>query len=379
MVREIKRLSLRTLFGAMMLVAVAGSRTLHADYRAEFRNGVRAYNKGRWSETADSMRKAIAESGRESAERINISGTWYVAYMPHFYLGVALAKLGRCDEARPELAASEAQGIVQKFEYATLRVTRDGCGLAPQPQPLTASSTPVKPLTEPPSRTPIATATIATDTRAPQPVAPPLTASSAGVTPAPQPVGPQSVPSALPAGDALTASKRSLQSNVDDVRRLLAANQSSTPRARDARTKLSNALATASRALTSSSPATIALASNSLTASLNDYRGALGSLPPRTLADAINAYAGGDYGRAIKLLDGTNASDGVYRGQIALFRAAARYSQYVMAGERDGGLKRRVEDDVLAFRGIDPNRPLDPRLFSPKFLSFVARTVRSRS
>jgi hypothetical protein len=193
---------------------------------------------------------------------------------------------------------------------------------------------------------------------------------------------------------ALAAAKRSLQSNVDEARRLIATNQASSPRVRDARTKLSAALTTASSALTTSSPTTVALAANSLSVSLNAYRDALGTVPPSGLADAIRAYAVGDYDRAISLLDRTKAPAGVYSGQIALFRAASRYAQYVKTGAHNDGLKGVVEEDVVAFRKADPRlakvaagapaaaaatRALDQRLFSPKFVAFVAQTIRSRS
>jgi hypothetical protein len=127
---------------------------------------------------------------------------------------------------------------------------------------------------------------------------------------------------------------------------------------------------------------------------LNAYRDALGTLPPPGLADAIRAYEVGDYDRAISLLDRTKAPAGVYSGQVALFRAASRYVQYVKAGTPNDGLKRGVENDVVAFRNADPRlaniaagaplaaaakKALDQKLFSPKFVSFVVQTIRNKS
>ncbi len=265
-------------------ILLLGAVALRADYRSDFRNGIRAYSKKDWPATIDSMRKAIAQNSTESTERIIISGTWYVAYTPHFYLGVALAESKRCDEARPELAKSEAQGIIQKFEAVALKKTRDACGPAPQlTPPLTASAAPAT-----------TTTTQSAETHAPATAPPPVTATIAAVStqPAPQ--------------------------------------------------TTSSASAAASR-----------------------------PQPPVNLAEAVRAYARGEYQRAITLLAASTTNERVYKAQVALFRGASRYSQFLAAGGTNTSLKRQIIADVLEYRGLD-KRPVDPRLFSPRFRDFVA-------
>jgi len=154
---------------ALFLIMGAG---VARDYRTDFRKAMNAYERGRWADAAEGLRQAIAENNIESSERIIIYETRYRPYIPHFYRGVALARLGgRCDEVRLELTQSEEQGAIKKLaaEYATLRQTRNAC--EPPPTVIsataTASSTEKQPAVERP--TPV------TETHGPQPVPPSTT------------------------------------------------------------------------------------------------------------------------------------------------------------------------------------------------------------
>jgi hypothetical protein len=144
---------------------------------------------------------------------------------------------------------------------------------------------------------------------------------------------------------------------------------------RDSRTKLSKVISTAANALTSQSPGIVDGARTSLIASSNEYRLVLNSLPPPVLTEAINEYAAGHYDQAVNLLAKSTSSDRVYRAQMVLFRAAARYSQYVVDGEQNAALKKLALDDVKEYRRLEPRLPLNTRYFSPRFRSLVAQTV----
>ncbi len=231
------------------------------------------------------MRKAIKQNPNESAERIIISGGWYVPYTPHFYLAVALAESNRCEEARSELAASEAQGFIQKFEAVTLKKTHIKC---PTPPPVIVTASAGPPPTEPGSPGPIGvtgTGTIGT--------------TSTGTTTATQqpPVG-----STGSTGSTTSPSRPQ---------------------------------------------------------------------PPLNLAEAVRAYARGEYPRALSLLASSSTNDRVYKAQVALLRGASRYSQFLAAGGTNTSLKKQIVADIRAYRDLD-NRPLDPRLFSPRFRDFVS-------
>jgi hypothetical protein len=96
---------------------------------------------------------------------------------------------------------------------------------------------------------------------------------------------------------------------------------------------------------------------------------------PSNLYEGIQAYCGGKYGRAIELLGTAGPEDGYYRAQVALFRAASRFSQYTVDGSRDEKLRQAVLTDVREYRRLDPKHSPDARIFSPSFRNFVAGTA----
>jgi hypothetical protein len=352
----------------LMIMAITGAGVLRADYRTEFRKGMNAYLRGnRWAEAEESLRQAIAENSSESFEQINIYGTIYVPYTPHFFRGVALSNLpGRCNDVRSEFAISEGQGTIRKFatdkkfatEYATLIRIRNVC----PPPVVTSTATSVRP-------PPVATPTPVSDTREPQPgllSTMSLTTSDGKAIP---PVLP-------PTTTSLSGKTQALQVALGDARTLLGNSNGALPRMRDPRTKLSKAISTAANALTSQSPGIVDGARSSLIASSNAYRLVLNSLPPPVLVEAINEYAVGHYDQAVNLLAKSTSSDRVYRAQMVLFRAAARYSKYVVDGEQNAALKKLALDDVKEYRRLEPRLSLNARYFSPRFRTLVAQTVR---
>jgi|GEM_PF-1262645 len=85
--------------GALLLCSMA----VRADYKNDYQDGLDAAQKNNWSEVQRLMRSALAENGSPSA-RMRTYSTIYVPYVPHYYLGLAHAKLGDC------LAAIDAFG-----------------------------------------------------------------------------------------------------------------------------------------------------------------------------------------------------------------------------------------------------------------------------
>jgi tetratricopeptide (TPR) repeat protein len=357
------------LVGAALFLFLFGGGSLHAEPAAwtSFRSGVRAYVARQYPAAINDLRKAIALNPTESREEVLIYGTWYEPYTPHLHLALALAQAGRCEEARAEFAVSDAQAVVPAVaknirDYGTMKAIRASCAAAPAPPPMLTATAPEKPQ---PRNTPPVTTSVATETRASQPVAaPPAAPQTATAQPG-------------PSRDSLTASRRALQALLGDAARLLATGDGVTsPRARTARTKLAATLPSASKSLDAADAATIARAMASLTPLVNDYRNIVEDLtPPPSLAAAIRAYVSGDYQRTLALLSSVNTSNRSFRAQIALFRAAVHHSQFLLTGARDEALQQQAAKDVRLYRSIDPNGPINSRLFSPQFIAFANRNL----
>ena len=127
--------------GLLLLSAPA-----RADYKETYRKAVEAVDRKRWTEVARLMREAIAENPREG-ERVKLYGLRFEAYVPHFYLGLALLNTGDCDGAVKAFAASEAAGAIRGTpRYADLLDGRKTCdarmartaappGASPHPPP----------------------------------------------------------------------------------------------------------------------------------------------------------------------------------------------------------------------------------------------------
>ena len=168
------------LFGLALFPSAAG-----ADYKETYRKAVEAVDRKRWPEVARLMREAIAENPREG-ERVKLYGLRFEAYVPHFYLGLALLNTGDCEGAVAAFDASEAAGAIRGTpRYAELLDGRKTCAArvarAPSPPPAAAS-----PSHAPPS----------TQAAAPPPSAAPARTADATMPPAPP--GPSPVPSVAP-------------------------------------------------------------------------------------------------------------------------------------------------------------------------------------
>jgi hypothetical protein len=119
------------LLGAVALAALPASPTARAQGEPSFldayKAGIDAVEAEDWPRAEGLMHTAIA--GRaEEADRL-IRHFHLKPYLPHFYLGLALAEQGRCDEALASFAESARQGVVTGFgdEIAILRAREASC------------------------------------------------------------------------------------------------------------------------------------------------------------------------------------------------------------------------------------------------------------
>ncbi len=119
---------MRAAGAAVLILLIASTASVRADYAAEFRQGVLASDRKEWSEVVRHMQAAIVEKPAESRNRVLIYGVHYEPYVPHLWLGVAYSNLNDCDTALKELAESEKQVEVTKTtRYRDLQITSYQC------------------------------------------------------------------------------------------------------------------------------------------------------------------------------------------------------------------------------------------------------------
>jgi len=102
---------LRPVTSAAILLVVVVASPAHADYRQSYLDGRAALARGDAGEAARLLAAAAAERPAEQA-RARLVGAIPEPYLPHHLLAVALARLGRCQDALREWEASAAQGVV---------------------------------------------------------------------------------------------------------------------------------------------------------------------------------------------------------------------------------------------------------------------------
>jgi tetratricopeptide (TPR) repeat protein len=86
------------------------------DWRVSFREGVKASDQGRWEEVVRHMSAAIEERPSDDRDKVSIFSNRFLSYIPNAYLGMALAKLGRCEEALPYFDQADVQRVAPDRE-----------------------------------------------------------------------------------------------------------------------------------------------------------------------------------------------------------------------------------------------------------------------
>ena len=92
--------------------------------------------------------------------------------------------------------------------------------------------------------------------------------------------------------------------------------------------------------------------------------------PPAELRAAVRAFFRADYQEVVRTLAAASFTDRRASLTGALLLAAARYSLYLQAGEKDQQLRKQALESVHACRRLDPKLVPDARAFSPRFSEF---------
>ncbi len=123
--------------GWLALVLVALAQPVRADFRQSYLDGVAALRRGEPARAVELLRQAIAERPRDQA-RARLVGAIPEPYLPHAYLGLAYAQLGKCSLAGEEWRLSARQGAVAvgsalAEEIAAARLHCEAPPAAPSP------------------------------------------------------------------------------------------------------------------------------------------------------------------------------------------------------------------------------------------------------
>jgi tetratricopeptide (TPR) repeat protein len=185
-----RRIALGAALGVMVAFAAA---PLHAADRAtagqkQYLSGVAAYDAADYETAARLFRAAISEDSSEGLAKFSATGLNKEDYLPHFYLGLSLEKLGQRAAALPELKESAREGAIRgratasrilDSAIARLEATRIASG---QTVPTGTPHLPVATVPPPaPTSAPHTAETRPPATRAVEPPRPPATPSRAAV------------------------------------------------------------------------------------------------------------------------------------------------------------------------------------------------------
>ncbi|MEM7351987.1 MAG: hypothetical protein AAF657_14400 [Acidobacteriota bacterium] len=115
-----------------VLTAALWPTTLAASPRQSYRAGLAAVAAEDWAAAAQHMREAIAADD-EAGRRIRVHGLRRESYLPYFYLGLALYRLGDCPGAVDVWHMSLHQGAILEHaeEQARLMEGLENCTREP--------------------------------------------------------------------------------------------------------------------------------------------------------------------------------------------------------------------------------------------------------
>jgi hypothetical protein len=316
--------------------------------KRDYARGVEAADGGDWTKVSQLMGNALADDP-EPKDRALMYGTYRRPYIPQYYLALAALKTNDCATALRYLGDARLNLLLSSGGRAASEATQ--------------------------------VAAIRTRCTSTQVQTPPLTQNNSKTASADQR---QSVKTA---SDALTRASTEAKAKV-----ALTQLSSALTKAAQAQAALDNALlsteaATLQRALQLASGATAELkrlsaaASNIAVVTTPVKLPPVNSKPPASntkveaaagLKTALAAFLSGDYQSVVR--SKTAGMDSRSTAHTLLLRGAARYSLFLLGGERETALRAQAEADVReARRALSSIRPA-PNYFSPRFVRFFEQT-----
>ncbi len=342
----------RTLAGLVVLTWAAGNApAAAANYRDDYRRGFVAIERGEWQTAAAAMRSA-AEAHPNEGEQIIVYGTRAEPYLPHYFLGLALFRMGDYAEAVQAWEASEAQGAVQRTRYYR-DLQRDLPGarakVANTSPPTGAGGTPGG------------------------------TSTSGSTGPRPGPKGPDPAEEAVRQAEAAVGRAQKARGqfaavpNVDRLKRIDADLGAAERSAANDFNGAVSGLETARQSRNAEAARQVAAAADRAASGYGDATTRARAIDAALaqLTDGMRLYFSGRYRAATDKLEQLDARSSALAAQQRLFQAASLYALFVESGERDQQLRSAADSAARECRRLAPDLVPDPDAFSPRFIAFL--------
>ncbi len=391
-----------------LLVATAGA--AWADPKEAHKLGVEAIEAGRWADAERFFRAALTERSEEKFNRL-----LKTAYLPHYYLGVALSELGQCQAAIDSWATSEKQGQIQKSRFAgDLSSRRQRCRA--HLQQVSAARSEVEQLLD---RVGAASSSLASLSRTPE-LASRWNEDGFGAR---QQAAEKKLAGArrrfeanAGAGadldrldEAKTVAMQALAdldaTRADARRRLGELNAAAATALEHLETveqgarravrsvsdlapyprRLGSRVAAVQRSLKEIEDNKAGASAGQLQELEEELTAAVGGLrraarrPPEELALAVEAFLNGSFEQTLDLLEDERlAENRRSKPHVCLLRAASGHALWILGGERDEALRELATTAIADCAGGESDqRPESPSLkyFSPRFVEFHAATL----
>jgi tetratricopeptide (TPR) repeat protein len=111
----------------LILGCISAGELFAADHEDFYKDGIKAFDMEDYENAEKYFEKAYEINNNESPKLVRIYGTVFLPYLPHYYRGVALFELDRCDEAVVEFEISIDQNALEdvSWEYYKKKMTSE--------------------------------------------------------------------------------------------------------------------------------------------------------------------------------------------------------------------------------------------------------------
>ncbi len=394
------------------VLAVFGAAPSSGQARESYRKGVEAVEADRFAAAEAELRAAIAERGEERVTSLRRD------YLPHYYLGIALAGQGDCLGALSAWAVSEQQGQIQQArrnEHQDLRTRRKGCvtrireldAARTAAEQALAGARKAASFLEELHRT--AELAAAWETGDPsfasrqrdaearlEETDRQLRSASQGIDPVPLGQARSQAEKVAEELDAIASDARErlgeitsaaadALDNLETLEQSAHGEYGSVAYLSPFPEQLGRRVAALQRDLNQVTERKASAGSDELARLTSALRDSLASLrrvakgPPQELKTAAEAYLGGDFEGTLVALAEAGFREARAAGYACLLRAASRHALYVYGGKVEEELLAELQDDIATCGALEPPPKIPPRFFSPRFVRFYESTLEAQA